>query len=362
MPEGRASLDLQAQLGEEFGRHAHHGHVPDDHRLHPRGPLLAHARSQVLAHLPEDVDHRVGVARASLVAVVGHRLVLGRLVKTADLEDEGPLEAGHPLDLLRPGLGQRGQHGLLDRRERLLGRLAQRMGRAAGALQESGRAAQLRLQRLGHHAVEGRRADIAAEGADRVRRVPEKHRLELARGVAEGQHGQVGVKGAGRPDRVVARPDPIDRPVPEHQPAVAADRVLLAQGERERGLGQPGLGVDHRLHDRGPQPLDERLAAVVAVDPRRARGMVRVRGVDHHVGGRNARATLDFGQCRIDEIAGHEEHVARDDRHGRFLAACNQEGRGPELAFLALDEPGQNAAGDGHRVIGLDLDRRNPHA
>ena len=71
----------------------------------------------------------------------------------------------------------------------------------------------------------------------------------------------------------------------------------------ERTLGRCGLGVAHGLDNAGLQSLAEDLGTPVAVDLDRARGMVRVGGVDQHVGRRDAAGLLDLGNRRVGKIA-----------------------------------------------------------
>ena len=98
---------------------------------------------------------------------------------------------------------------------------------------KSDRAADLGLQFLGGQAVKARRTDIfAAPRADRVRRMVEEQGPRLAGRVAKIEDGKLRIKGSGRnPVRpgFARRVQPGDIAVFQFEPAVGADRPLLAE-------------------------------------------------------------------------------------------------------------------------------------
>ena len=240
------------------------------------------------------------------------------------------------------------------------------MGRAGGAFQEAAHAAQLRLQLLRRQAVEARRAHGSLARADRVGGMVVNQRDELVRPrVAERQDGKLRVERPSRADRVVHRPDPVDRPILQQEPAVAADGFFLAEVEQELGVSRRrtlGVGFADRFHDRVFQPLHERLVAAVAVDDGGAWRVVGVGGGDEHAGRRDAGFRLDACQGAVDEVAGDEQDVAGDQRDLVRTAPLHHDGRRPELSLLAGRFPGSDAAGDNHRIIGLQRRGRRANA
>ena len=215
--ERRTSLDLLAQRREELAGDAHDRHVADSHGLDPGLARFALPRRDLPAHGAEGLDRR-----SRPRGVLDPRVAVGRdgplirvFVEMPDLD--GDLLPYRDDFVHRARLG--GIEGPGDRLPDAIGGLDRRhsdvMRRTGRSLEEEEGAASFFLELLGGQAVERRRSHAGLLRADRMGRMVEQGRFQAPIGPTEGQDGQLRVEGAGRPQGVVERANPVDGAIAE---------------------------------------------------------------------------------------------------------------------------------------------------
>ncbi len=83
---------------------------------------------------------------------------------------------------------------------------------------------------------------------------------------------------------------------------------------------------------------------------------MRVGGIDENVCGGNTGRRFDLCDGRVDDAAWNPQHVAGNNREFRIVLFKNDRD-GAELAFLVLDEPRIDVAGNDHGLIGAENHR-----
>ena len=120
-----------------------------------------------------------------------------------------------------------------------------------------------------------------------------------------------------------------------------------------------------RRHDGLLNLPAEQFIALVAVQRRGARRVVRMGAVHENVGGRNLECLRDLLDRRVQQVAGQHEYVACDDRHFSLpgsLRLLNHDRDGPEFALLTLHLVRHDAPADDHVVGGFEFHGRRPDA
>ena len=228
------------------------------------------------------------------------------------------------------------------------------VGRPGRPLEEDDGSPSFLLEFLCGQAVERGRSHPGLLRADRVGRVVEEDRLERPVAAAERQHGQFRVERPRGTHGIATRADPVNRSIPEQEPAVPAHRRLLAHPEEERAGSQPVEGRDAGLDDLVLDLTRERLLPVIAVNRHGGRGVMRVRRIDQNVIKRNSGLPLQPPGGAIEDVALDHQHVAGDE--GGLLAGrtFDDDGRGSQLAFLPVGLARADPAADHQGIVGLE--------
>ena len=159
-------------------------------------------------------------------------------------------------------------------------------------------------------------------------------------------------------------PAPRDAAVLEQLTAVAADRVFIGQVKEKLRVAafEPGVGLFDRAHDAALQLVAKLRHDAEPVGRRRAGRMVRVRGVDQHMVGRDARLPLDLGNRRVGQIPRHPKHIAGDNRQLCLSGPLDDHRHRPQLPLLFCRVVRLDPAGDDHRFIAAQIDGRRADA